>query len=235
MNGYNDTYLKYCFMLTSSLFFLAASVFAPGIAAAQEQPLHPLDSFLVKYKIEGNTVGERIQYSMDHGRKLCIKEESVVTMPEVGTVNKNEKLVTWIEGNDQWIVTANLDDKQGLKMKNPVFAELYEKMKGQDPKVFNRQYMLDRGGKVTGEKTVNGEKCEVWEVPQSGATACVTEDFITLETTTKFQDIYIKETATEVKRNAPEPAGLCDLSGITITDTDINKLMRQAPPQQKSE
>lgn len=235
MNVYKSKYLTNHFRYIPCLMLLAAAVFAPQAASAQEQALHPLDSFTVKYKIEGNTVGERIQYSKDHGRMLCIKEESVVTMPDVGTVKKNEKLVTWIDGNDQWIVTANLDDKQGMKMKNPMFAQMYQQMKGKDPKDFNRQYMLDRGGRVTGEKTVNGEKCEVWEVSGSGATACVTEDFITLETSTKFQDISIKETAVEVKRNAPEPEGLCDLTGLTITETDMNKLMQQAPPQPRQE
>ncbi len=49
------------------------------------------------------------------------------------------------------------------------------------------------------------------------------------------QDLKVNETAVEVKRNSPEPAGLCDLTGVTITERDINQMMQQQAPQQKAE
>ncbi|MEZ4548584.1 MAG: hypothetical protein R3B51_13115 [Thermodesulfobacteriota bacterium] len=56
---------------------------------------------------------------------------------------------------------------------------------------------------------------------------CITDDFIMLETVANVQDLKVHETAVEVNRNSSEPAGLCDLTGVTITERDINQMMQQ--------
>ncbi len=234
MNGYKIQYLKNCFTYIPCLLFVAASIFAALPASAQDPALHPLEKYYVKYKAEGNATGEKIQFSQDYGRKICLKENLQITMPEIGSVKRNEKMVSWIENGERWIVVVNLDDNTGTKFKDPTFAKISESLKGKDPKQFNQQQLMSMGGTVTGKKTVSGEQCSVWSFPQ-GIEMCITDDFIMLETVANVQDLKVNETAVEVKRNSPEPAGLCDLTGVTITERDINQMMQQQAPQQKSE
>ena len=234
MNGYKTQYLKSFFTYIPCLLFVAASVFTALPASAQDPALHPLEKYYVKYKAEGNATGEKIQFSQDYGRKICLKENLQITMPEIGSVKRNEKMVSWIENGERWIVVVNLDDNTGTKFKDPTFAKISESLKGKDPKQFNQQQLMSMGGTVTGKKTVSGEQCSVWSFPQ-GIEMCITDDFIMLETVANVQDLKVNETAVEVKRNSPEPAGLCDLTGVTITERDINQMMQQQAPQQKSE
>ncbi|MEQ9618750.1 MAG: hypothetical protein RIG61_06215 [Deltaproteobacteria bacterium] len=196
---------------------------------AQEQKLHPLKTYSAKYKIEGNVEGEKIQYSKDWGRTICWKEVSEITMANVGSIKKNEKIITLIDNGEQWIYTINLDDNTGTKMKNPMFGEIYKSMQGRDPKEFSEEFMTGMGGKVTGETVVNGEKCKEWEL-KGGARACVTEDLITVESSVDTAGVSIKETAVEVKRNASEPGDICKIGNAKITETDMRELMKQNQP-----
>ena len=38
------------------------------------------------------------------------------------------------------------------------------------------------GGKITGEKTIAGNKCDVWELQDGAQKTCMTKDAILLET-----------------------------------------------------
>ncbi len=234
MKGYKTQYLTNCFMYIPCLLLVAAAVLAPLPAGAQELKLHPLANYMVKYKSEGNATGEKIQYSQDYGRKICLKESLQITMPEIGSVKRNEKMVSWIENGERWIVVVNLDDNTGTKFKDPTFAKVSESIKGKDPKDFNQQQLMSMGGMVKGHKTVSGEQCSMWSFPQ-GIEMCITEDFIMLETIANVQDLTVNETAVEVKRNTSEPAGLCDLTGVNITERDINQMMQQQAPQQQQQ
>jgi hypothetical protein len=190
---------------------------------------------MVKYKSEGNAAGERIEVYQDYGKKVCLKENLQITMPEIGSVKRNEKMVAWIENGERWIVVVNLDDNTGTKFKDPTFAKVSESIKGKDPKDFNQQQLMSMGGLVKGQKTVSGEQCSMWSFPQ-GMEMCITDDFIVLERVANVQDLTVNETAVEVKRNSPEPAGLCDLTGVKIMERDINQMMQQqAPPQQPAQ
>ena len=234
MNGYKVTYLTSCFKYISCLLFVIGAVFAPYAASAQELRLHPLANYMVKYKSEGNAVGEKIQFSQDYGRKICLKESLQITMPGVGSVKRNEKMVSWIENGERWIVVVNLDDNTGTKFKDPTFAKVSESIKGKDPKDFNQQQLMGMGGMVKGQKTVSGEQCSMWSFPQ-GIEMCITDDFIMLETVANVQDLTVNETAVEVKRNTSAPAGLCDLTGVNITERDINQMMQQQAPAQPAQ
>lgn len=215
--------IKYIFVLIIPLLWNVAV--SPDSGAA-EQKLHPLETYTVKYKIEGNAKGEKTQYSKDWGRTLCWKEVSEATMPGVGTVKKNEQIVTTIKDGEQWIYTVNLGDNTGTKIKNPMFSEIYASMVGKDPKEFSEKFMTDMGGKIVGEKVVNGEKCKLWEIG-GGAKACVTDDLITVESSVDMAGISVKETAIEVKRNSPEPDNICDLGSAKIVETDIKEKMQK--------
>ena len=91
------TYIKYCIKPISALVLAVILCSAAVLPShAEEQKFHPLESYTVKYKIEGNTNGEKTLYSKDWGRTLCWTEVSESNMPGVGTVKKNEKVVTTI-------------------------------------------------------------------------------------------------------------------------------------------
>lgn len=216
-------HIIYLFLLLLTFILSFATVQYSGAA---EQKLHPLETYTVKYKIEGNTKGEKTQYSKDWGRTLCWKEVSESTMPGVGTIKKNEQIVTTISNGEQWIYTVNLNDNTGTKIKNPMFSEMYASIEGKDPKQFSEEFMKKMGGKVVGEKVVNGEKCKMWEIT-GGAKACVTEDLITVESSVDMGGITVKETAVEVKRNSPEPDNICDLGNAKIVETDIEKMIQK--------
>ncbi len=208
--------IKYIFHISTLIFLLSA---APG-SHAQEQKYHPLESYTVKYRIEGNSAGEKTEYSGDWGKKLCWVEVSEVRVPGGPPLKINEKVITSIAGGEQWIVKINLDDNTGTKVRNPMFPEIYKRIKGKDPREFTEEFMTNMGAKRVGEKTVGGEKCTEWKIGE-GAGTCITEDLVKLESSLALEKISVKETAVEVKRNAPEPEGICETGSAVITETEI--------------
>ena len=212
-------HLKLIFLVLIPIFLVFAV--SPD-SRSQEQKYHPLESYTVKYKIEGNSAGEKTEYSGDWGRTLCWVETSQAKVPEGGTIRVNEKVITKIEGGDQWIIKINLDDNTGTKMKNPMFPEIFKRIKGKDPKEFTREFMTNMGAKLTGEKVIIGEKCKEWMIGE-GAKTCITEDLVKIESSLVIENISIKETAVEIKRNAQEPAGICGTGSAVITEKDMNK------------
>ena len=187
---------------------------------AQEQKYHPLESYEVKYKIEGNSTGEKTEYSGDWGRTLCWMEVSEVKLPEGAPAKINEKVITKIEGGEQWIVQINLDDNSGTRVRNPMFPEIYKRIKGKDPQVFTKEFMTNAGAKPIGEKTVGGEKCTEW-VLGKGATTCLTDDLVRVESSLVLDKLTVKETAVELKRNVPAPPDICSVGNAVITESVI--------------
>jgi len=142
------------------------------------------------------------------------------------SVKKNEKVITVVEDGDQWIITVDLNNNTGTKMKNPMYRGIAGSMKGKDPKEYSEAIMKQMGGQVKGEKTIIGEKCTEWTL-MGGATTCVTEDLITVESAANMAGISISEVATEIKRNDPGPKGICELGDAKIEEIDLSKMMGQ--------
>jgi hypothetical protein len=180
-----------------------------------------LENYYVIYEISGNAEGSKQHASQNYGRKQCWIEKSEINVLG-NTVKKNEKVITALENGDQWIITINLDDNTGTRMKNPMYKELSSGMKGKSPKEFSEEFMKQMGGKVIGEKTVNNEKCTEWTL-MGGATTCVTDDLIAVESGADMAGISIKEVATEVKRNNPGPEGICDIGNAKIKQVDLGQ------------
>jgi len=214
--------LNFNFKYITVPFFLIVVCGVHNSGSAQEQKYHPLESYEVEYKIEGNSTGQKTEYSGDWGRTLCWVEVSEAKLPEGPPVKINEKVITKIEGGEQWIVQINLTDNTGTRVKNPMFPEIYKRIKGKDPKVFTTEFMTNAGAKKVGEKTVAGEKCSEWEIGK-GARTCLTDDLIRVESSLVLENLSIKETAVEIKRNVPSPPDICSTGNARITETDINK------------
>jgi hypothetical protein len=204
-------------MLIPSMFLLLG--ITPN-SQAQEQKYHPLESYIVKYKVEGNSNGEKTEYSGDWGRTLCWTETTDVKIPDGAPFRINEKVITRIAGGEQWIIKIDLDKNTGTKVKNPMFPEIYNRIKGKDPAEFTKEFMANTGAKPGVEKTVAGEKCREWEIGE-GAKTCLTPDLIRVESSLVLEKLSVKETAVEVKRNVPEPADICGTGSAVITETDI--------------
>ena len=188
-----------------------------------EQKMHELKNYYVVYDISGNTTGTKKHASHDYGRKQCWIEVSDTNIMG-NSVKKNEKVITTIENGDQWIITINLDDNTGTKMKNPMYQGLAATMEGKNPKELSEQLMKQMGGKIIGEKTINNEKCTEWTL-MGGAKTCVTEDLIAVESGADMAGITIREVATEVKRNDPGPKGICDIGNAKIKEIDLGQIM----------
>jgi hypothetical protein len=86
----------------------------------------------------GGNKGEKTEYSGDWGRTLCWTEVTQVKRAGGPPVSINEKVTTSITGGEQWIIKINLDDNTGTKVKNPVFPEIYKRIKGKDPAEFTK-------------------------------------------------------------------------------------------------
>jgi len=202
-----------------SLLFLSLAV------KTQAQPkMHELENYYVTYEFSGNSTGSKQHASRDFGRKQCWIEKSEMKV-EGNSIKKNEKVITMLQGGDQWLITIDLDNNTGTRMKNPMYGELAASMEGKNPKEFSEQLMRQMGGKIVGEKTVNGEKCTEWTL-MSGARTCVTKDLIAVESGADMAGISITETAAEVKRNDPGPEGICDIGDTKIQEVELGTIKK---------
>ncbi len=190
-----------------------------------EQKMHTLKNYSATYELSGNTKGTKSQYSQDYGRTICWLEQSETSI--MGNSQKrNVKIITYVKDGDQWIITIDLDKNTGTKMKNPMYKGIVGGMQGKTPKEFSEGFMKQMGGKIVGEKTVNGEKCKEWTL-MGGASTCVTEDQIVVESKADMAGISISEVATEVKRNDAGPKGICSVGDATIEELDLGQMMGQ--------
>lgn len=207
-------YLKAALLLIFSVVPLGL---VDGDTALGQQKFHELESYSVKYMLEGGTEGIKNHYSRNWGNTICMIEVSETEMPGGSLIKKNEKVITRVQDGEQWIYTINLDTNTGTRMKNPVYKSLVEQMEGNSPREFSEQFIKQMGGKVVGEDTVLGEKCTEWDI-MGVSRVCVTEDLITLKTSAKMSGVSLSETAIEVKRNEPGPAEACEIGDAKITD-----------------
>lgn len=190
-----------------------------------EQKFHPLESYSVEYELSGNSSGTKQLASQDYGRRQCTIEQSEMDMMGNKT-KKNDKVITMIEDGDQWIITINLNDNTGTKMKNPMYRSIAASMKGKDPVEYSEAMMKQMGGQEKGQKEVNGEKCTEWTM-MGGAFACITDDQIMVESGADIAGISLSEVATKVKRNDPGPKGICDIGDAKLKELDLGKMMEQ--------
>jgi hypothetical protein len=191
--------------------------------ASGAEKLHPLESFCATYTMEGMMKGTKTVYSKNWGRNRVEITNAELRIPGVDMVQKeNKKVITKITDEGQWIISINLDENTGTKMKNPMYEMVMQGMKGKDPKKFGEEMMKKMGAKVVGEKVVAGERCKIWELPGLAKT-CVTDDGITLESTS--QAAGMNEIATEVKRSDPGPDSAYEIGDARIEEIDVSSMM----------
>lgn len=175
------------------------------------QVFHEVEDYTIKYKLEGAREGERIVYSQDWGR--CVTE-----------ITGNQKIIASMENGKQYVTSINLDSNTGTKMANPIYQSLLESLNAKTPKEFNFAILEKMGGKVVGEKTILGNKCEVWEMAEGAQKTCLTEDGIILESESNISGTERRQIVTEVIRGSTEGVDACDPGDAKIEFNNTNQL-----------
>jgi len=180
----------------------------------QGEVFHEVKDYTIKYKLEGAKEGERLVYSQDWGK--CVME-----------ITGNQKIIASMEDGQQFVTSINLDSNTGTKMANPIYQSLQESLNAKTPKEFNFAILEKMGGKVVGEKTILGNKCEVWEMGEGVQTTCLTEDGIILESESSVSGTDRRQVATEVIRGSTEGVDACDPGDAKIERKNMNQIQQE--------
>jgi hypothetical protein len=117
----------------------------------------------VEYQVSGTKTGKQILYFDDWGSKEAKIEISEMRM--AGLIFKENKL-TILDG--EWTYNIDMDKKSGSKIKTPLLKELTAKSKTNDLTEVGEKMLKQMGGKIIGQETVLGKKCDLWEVKSLG-------------------------------------------------------------------
>lgn len=181
-----------------------------------DQKFHEVKDYTIKYKLEGAREGQRLVYSQDWGK--CVME-----------ITGNQKIIASMEDGQQFVTSINIDSNTGTKMANPIYQSLLESLNAKTPKEFNFAILEKMGGKVVGEKTILGNKCEVWEMGEGVQKTCLTEDGIILESESSVSGAERRQVATEVIRGSTEGVDACDPGDAKIDVKEMNQLLQEQP------
>ncbi|MGB2692605.1 MAG: hypothetical protein WBB48_06400 [Thermodesulfobacteriota bacterium] len=183
----------------------------------KEEPGQVFDEakdYTIKYKLEGANEEERLVYSQDWGK--CVME-----------IVGNQKIIASMENGQQFVTSIDMDSNTGTKMANPIYQSLLESLNAKTPKEFNYAILEKMGGKVVGEKTILGNKCEVWEMGEGVQTTCLTQDGIILESESSVSGTERRQIATEVIRGSTEGVDACSPGDAKIEVKNMNQLLQQ--------
>ncbi len=206
-------------MKTTFSILIAIFIIVLGFSVDSDavEKLHSYENYKTTYKLDGVKSGKKTFCSRNWGNEKVQIENVTLQIAPDKTKKQNQKIITRIVDGEQWIYSINLDDNMGTKAKNPSFPELMESMKGKDPALFGKSILKQLGGKVTGQKTILGKKCDVWEV--AGIETCVSDKGIALET--KSEKPKIVETATSIDTKNACSAEMFNLGDAKIKEIDI--------------
>lgn len=178
------------------------------------QVFHEVKDYTIKYKLEGAKEEERLVYSQDWGK--CVME-----------IVGNQKIIASMENGQQFVTSIDMDSNTGTKMANPIYQSIQESLNAKTPKEFNFAILEKMGGKVVGEKTILGNKCEVWEMGEGVQTTCLTEDGIILESESTVSGTERRQIATEVIRGSTEGVDACSPGNAKIEAKNMNQIQKE--------
>ena len=180
---------------------------------------HSYEKYKTVYKLSGLKSGEKIFCSKNWGNEKVQIERVSVQVSENEKKVINQKVVTKIIDGEQWIYSINLDNNTGNKAKNTAFPKLRESIKGKDPTEFGKYFLKELGGKIIGEKTILGNKCEIWKV--ATIETCVSEKGVALETKSSSPNLYEVATSFETGLTCSEQD--FSLGDINFKLIDVSK------------
>lgn len=190
-------YFNLIYRLFLILFIAFSFMFFQVSESHAEDKYHPLEKYRVEYNSKGFFTGNKTFCSRDWGKEVVEYKLGKVITQEGKTKVENKKVITKVEGDTQWIITIDLDTNTGQKLKNPMYAQMKEFMKGKSPEELKTKMLEGMGGKIVGKKEVAGLECTVWNLEVIDT--CITEDSLNLENSSPSNDIY--EVATKVEKD----------------------------------
>ncbi len=182
-----------------------------------EQKFHEVKEFTVKYDLTGARKGQKTIYSQDWGR--CVTQ-----------IIENQKMISLMEDGQQYVVSIDLANNTGTKMKNPIYQQLIESLDAKTPKEFNMALLEKMGGKVVGEKTIAGNDCSQWEMMNGAQKTCITEDGIILESISNINGTESGEIVVDLKRGTTDGVDACSTGDAVIEEIDITQMLQQPEP-----
>ena len=179
-----------------------------------------IKSGIIEYKISGLQNGTEVIYFDNWG----IKEAKYTkTELNIAGVSSKEDKVVLMDG--EWSYDYDAIQKKGTKLKNPLY-EMFKNMKEKDLKSLGEKMMKGMGGEKTGEETILGKPCEVWEVKELQMKVWVWEN-ISLKTETNLMERITVE-ATKIQENVAIPADKFSAPD-DIEFQDVSKMMKDIP------
>lgn len=212
-------------LITMGLAVLALAHSVNGRSA--EQRWHPLENYTVEYAMSGSQSGTAIWRSRNWGREQVQENDYVMKMAGMSIPTKNRTI-----NKGREIITIDLIQNTATQTENPMFDSIAAKMKDKDPVEFGKEMMRAFGHQQTDEKkSVAGESCVIWRNTQLGQEVCMTEDGLTLWSSTNMMGMAMTQIATRVDREDSGPDSAYQVpAGMTATQApnmdDIRKMMR---------
>lgn len=137
--------------------FLLLAVFSVAFAGSNKFKKYEFKSAIVEYKVSGLSKGTKTVYIKDYGFQEAEYEKT--TMSVFGMTQKSNKVKIQDGYN---IISADLNEKTGAKMKNEMAIAMAEE--NIDPAEFGKEMLKALGGKKLNKtETILGKKCDIWQ------------------------------------------------------------------------
>lgn len=189
---------------------------AAGITESSGQEVHryKIRSGIVEYKLSGVQTGTEKIYFDRWGMREAKYSNSETRMMNV-SIKKN--ILTLLDG--EWTYSVDLDANTGTKMPTPLLGDLIARAKseGKDLTDVGTEILARSGAKKTGEATLLGKRCEIWETQSLKIKAWIWQG-LTLKTEANMMGKTILIEATGLQENVSVPAEkLAVPANVTIT------------------
>jgi len=184
-------------------------------AAEKDLKFFPIKIFTVVGEIRGMNKGQYTEHVNHHGGIRVEINKSKMSMMGMN-MDTNEKVIT--EG--PWVTRVDLDRKTASRIRNPMYDSIKKNVQQKGGLETAKAYIRGMGGRETNRtgKYAN-EKCRYWEIPNLGATWCVTHDGITVWADVNMGGMKITRVATRVKRGDPGPSSAYKVDpGIKVSE-----------------
>lgn len=156
------------------------------------------ESGIITYEYTGMQTGKETIYFDQWGMREAKYTQASSKISGV-TQKKDEVAII----DNDWVYTADLIKKTGVKTKNQMLKQLVANANTTDMAELGKKMLTTMGGKKTGTEEIAGKTCEIWEV---ASTKIWIWKSITLKTETNIMGLSYTMVAKEVKTGVNIPA-----------------------------
>lgn len=158
------------------------------------------ESGIITYEYTGMQTGKETIYFDQWGMREAKYTQASLKISGV-TQKKDEVAII----DNDWVYTADLSKKTGIKTKNQMLKQLMANANTTDMAELGKKMLTAMGGKKTGTEEIAGKTCEVWEVASTKTKIWIWKS-ITLKTETNIMGLSYTMVAKEVKTGVSIPA-----------------------------